>query len=417
MTQVRPAVAGLVAKLTGGRAFASVLNAIWLVIAARYLGVESFGRLVLLLSLSALVNVVNDFGLPSALTDLVARDREAARSALGHVILRRLGLGVLSAILLVAAYALVEGGEDLTPALLFAVSVLATTVYTSAAALLRGLRNVTAEAVNEFVSRGVVLAIGTAVVVNGGDLRVVALVYASVDLGSALVLAPIAYRRTSGAVEREPLEALRIRRLAPVALAAALGVMYMRIDVWLLAGLADNREVAYYASSYRFLDALLLPAYALGTMLLAAAADRTGADRINVIRRSLRGITAITAPIAILLAVLARPALSVAFGSSFAPAAPMLRLLALAAIPSATVAVLAPSAFLRGRSRAVVVFGGALTAEVLLDVALIPVFGGRATAAVTLLCQCVLAAALIQLLTSIDRPRRSSALQRVRTNE
>ncbi|MDQ6796400.1 MAG: hypothetical protein M3011_00005, partial [Actinomycetota bacterium] len=99
----------------------------------------------------------------------------------------------------------------------------------------------------------------------------------------------------------------------------------------------------------------------------------------------------VTIPLALAGVLFARPAMQVLFGAQFGQAAGLLRLLLVAAVPSAVVIVVAPLAFLRGRAVAVRGFLVMLVADVGLNLALIPAMGSAGSALATLACQVVLA--------------------------
>lgn len=380
-----------VGTLAGGRVAAAAISAAWLLVAARRLPMVTYGDLLLLLGLGLLLFVVNDFGLPLALTDTVARQPNVARSALVAVLARRLGLGFLSAVLVVLAYVAASGSPDLVAAGVFCVSVLATAVYSTAAAVFRASGRVRAEATNEVVSRVFVIVAGSWWLTHGGGLRAAVAVYAIADLTSAVVLTAMALRATAGAVEPVDTGRFALGHMAPVAVATGLGVLYFRVDLWLLALLRGAGDVARYGSAYRVLDGLLLIATAVAALSVTAVVRADAGQQRRVIGRLVKLSLLVTAPFAAIGVVFARPVMGVLFGAQYGQAAGLLRLLLLAAVPSAVVIVVAPLAFLRGRAAAVRGFLVMLVADVGLNLALIPAMGPMGSALATLVCQVVLA--------------------------
>jgi len=378
--------------LATGKVLAAAISAAWLLIAARGLPLDTYGDLLLLLGLGLLLYIVNDFGLPLALIDAVARDPGVARTAFMVVLARRLALGLVSAGLVVVAYLVASGRPDPVAAGIFGVSVVATAVYSTATAVFRATGRVRAEAVNEVVSRTFVIVVGSWWLIHGGGLRAAVGTYALADVASALILTAVAWRATAGAVGRLDTGHFALGRMVPVALAAGLGVLYFRVDLWLLALLRGSHDVAMYGSAYRLLDGLLLGATAVAALSLTAAARVGAEEQRRVIGRLVKLSLLVTVPVAVAGAVLAGPLMRILFGAQFGKSAGLLRLLLAAAVPSAVVIVIAPLAFLRGRAGSVRGFTVMLVVNVSLNLALIPVMGPAGSALATLVCQLVLAA-------------------------
>jgi O-antigen/teichoic acid export membrane protein len=307
------------------------------------------------------------------------------------VLRRRLALALLSALLVAGAYLVSSGHPDLVALATFCVSVVATAIYSTAAAVFRGHGRVRVEAVNEVVSRVFVLALGTWWLYHGGGLRAAVAVYAMADAASAVVLSVLAWRTTAG--RRRPVDAGRFAagRMVPVALATGLGVLYYRVDLWLLALLRGSRDVALYGSTYRVLDGILLGASAIAALSVTATVRAADADRRRVVGRLVGLSVLVTAPIALLGLVGAPQVMRVLFGARYAGAGPLLRLLLIAAVPSAVVTVVAPLAFLWGRSTTVKGYLWFLALDLALNLALIPAMGPAGAALATLFCQVLLA--------------------------
>jgi O-antigen/teichoic acid export membrane protein len=365
-----------------------------MVVAARRLALADFGDLVLLLGLGSLFLVVNDFGLPLALTDAVARRPEIGRRALAATLWRRLGLGLLSAALVTVTYMTAAEDRDWILPATFAVSILATTVYTSAAAYFRAVGRVRGESLNEVVSRLFVLCAGAWWLLHGGGLRAAVVVYAVADVASAITLGCSAWRGTSGATVHSDCRSLTLRRVYPIALAATIGVLYYRVDLWMVAVFRGSADVARYASACRVVEALLLGAAAVAAFTVPATAALAPVERRARLSRLVALGLALTLPFAAVIAGAGGTGMRLVFGDAYAGTGGLLRILTLGAIPGAVVTVLGPLAFLQGRSRAARAFGAVLVLDVTLNVALLPVIGVQAAAWSTLICQSVLAVLL-----------------------
>jgi len=281
---------------------------------------------------------------------------------------------------------------DLVAAGIFSVSVVSTAVYSTASAVFRASSRVRAESANDLVSRVFVILAGSWWLTHGGGLRAAVGVYAIADATSAIVLIGVAWRVTAGSVGSIGRGQFALRRMAPVAVATGIGVLYFRLDLWLLALLRGPRDVAMYGSAYRVLDGVLLAAAAIAALSVPAVA-RVGADQQRRVIGRLVGLSlALTVPFAVGGVIFAHPMIRVLFGARYEAAAGLLRLLLVAAVPSAVVTVVAPLALLRARGPAVRGFTVTLVTNVGLNLVLIPMMGPTGAAVATLACQAALAA-------------------------
>ena len=389
--------------LTLGRGLAGALSLVWLAVAARHLAFAELGDLVLLLSVGAMAAILADWGLPLVLNEAVAIAPERALATYRLVLRYRLGLGLVAVTCSSALYLAAAEDPSLGAPAVFGLSMLATAHHTTSSAALRGLGRVAPDALNEVLSRVMVLALGTLVVTRGHGILAIVTVYALADTGSAVVLSVVARRSLPGASDADRSRFAR-RRLAPLGIAALAGVVYYRVDMWLLAVLAGSEDVATYAVSYRLLEALLLPAGALTTVLVASIAGCDHEQAIRMVDRTVRIACLAAAPAVAVLVALASPLLRVVFGEPFGAGEAGLRILALSVLPSVAALLWAPLVALRGE-RLLLISVVCLGANVALNVLLIPPLGGAGAAIATVVGQVVFA---IGLRTELRRLRRRS---------
>lgn len=371
--------------LTGGRVAAAALSFVWLAVAARYLAVPEFADLALVLTVGAIMSAVTDSGLPLMLNEALAADPARGRATLLLVVRRRMLLTVGATLAMAAFYLLAAtDGNPVVPAV-FALSMFATALHTSCAAGLRGAGSVVPDAVNEVASRALVVVVGVVLVVNGGGVVAAVATYAAADLASAVVLGLVAWRRLS---PDRPADRSRfgVRRVLPVGLAAVAGVVYYRIDVWLLALMSDAAEVARYSVSYRLVDFLVLPAGALAVVMVGSTARQDDRAAVAKADRMARLLCFGVLPAVVVLAAIPEPLLRLAFGSDYGSGANVLRILAFAVPPSAAALAWAPLVALRHKGLLPITVG-CLAANVALNLVLIPDIGAAGAAVATVLGQ------------------------------
>jgi O-antigen/teichoic acid export membrane protein len=395
-----------IGRLAAGRLGAAALSAGWIVMAARHLIVPEFGDLVLLLSVGMIFATMADCGLSLLLSEVVALQPTVARSALVEVVRKRLALGVAASGTVVIAYVAVAADRSMAIPLIFAVSMLSTTVYTSASAVLRSQGRVGMEAVNEVVSRAIVLGLGTLWLTNGGGLRAAVVVYAVVDVASAVVLGSVATVTTRGMRETPRIGSLSLRRAAPLAVSSIVATLYYRVDIWLLSILADPRAVALYASSYRLVDGILLPSSAIGSLTVPSTAQCDAETAVRRLAKLSVLALSVVLPVAIAIALYAPVVLRTVYGEAYAAAGSVLVVLLLAALPTAVITVVGPRATLTRGKAVVLALLACLTLNVLLNILGVPRFGIMAAAWATVVCQWL----LLILVVGQLRPPRLGAL-------
>ncbi|MBC8099443.1 MAG: oligosaccharide flippase family protein [Armatimonadetes bacterium] len=125
------------------------------------------------------------------------------------------------------------------------------------------------------------------------------------------------------------------RRGLPFALAAVLAALQLRLGVILLERLTDSTQVGYFVAGGRFIEGGRILALGYLDALLPALAALAAQPAIlrHVFRRAAWLLTAGGVLFGILVSVSAQPLLTLTYGTAFAPAAPVLSLLAWTLLP------------------------------------------------------------------------------------
>lgn len=384
-----------VGTLGGGRVVAALLSALWMIVAARSLTTAEFGDLAVLLAVGAIVIIIGDLGYPFLLADAVSRSGHLSASTLAYVIGRRVGVGLLAAVVGVVAYLVVSDADQPLVAILFAVSLISTVVYSSLTAGLRGLGSFSVEAANDVGSRVLVLVVGWLVLAGGGGVVGAVAVYAAVDVLSLVVIA-LAIRPRLSDSDTVDTSALGFRRAWPLSTGRLLAAFYNRGDTWLMAALRGPVDAALYAAPYRILDGLVLLPRSVGAVAVTHSGERRRAGQSFWPPWTVAAVAAATMAVVVLpLVVFAEPIVTTLFGEDYESAAPVFMVLAASAVPGSVVAVLSPLAGLsKGHAFAALMTGLAAT-SIVANLVVIPVAGPVGAAWVNLVLQVVLAAVML----------------------
>jgi len=402
------------ALLTAGYLAGTVLAAVASVFLLRYLGVEDFGRYIVVMSIVAIVSGVTDVGLTivgqreyATVTQPGARRRLIANIA--GIRLALTPLGVLAG----AIFAVVAGYEsNLVAGVLLAGAglVLVNTAATYTVPLTVDLRFGATTAVQ--VSKQVALVVGFgALVAAAGSLTT----FFAVHIAAGLVMLVAAVALTGRGQAPGPSFALRewlplLRQTAPVAVALIVNVVYVRMLVIMTSLLVDAAETGLFATSYRVVEVFVgVPAFMVGAafplMAHAAASDR---DRLAYVLQRLAEVgLLVSLGLVLLLAFAAEPVIEVLGGSEYSGASTVLAIQAFALIGAFMTQVWVQALVSIHRQRALVLGNAvALVTVVVLGLLLIPPYEAHGAAVAAVVGEVVLAGAYLIMLARADAALR-----------
>jgi len=190
-------------------------------------------------------------------------------------------------------------------------------------------------------------------------------------------------------------------------------MLLFRVDVFLLGQIRSTAEVAVYSVAYRLLETVLFVTYAINYAVFPVMSATGSATRRRLgYERAMAVAAFVYLPFVVVCLTEGRSIIELLFGSQYAaPAAPVLAWLAPAPLFLAAAffgnSVLAAS----GRSRSLLLASSlALTTNVVLNLLLIPPYGGQGAAASTSVAYVVQTAVVLWALRGAERPRLVAAL-------
>lgn len=377
------------------------------IVILRLLGPEGNGRYALAVIVWLYVKTVSDFGLSLLATRDVARDPDAAGRVTGVTTLMRLvvlgGTSVLAGGYLAAGYLTGDlAGDTVLAALLLLASIIPSSFTEAVNSVLNGLERMTVAAwlnVTVSVARAplvVLLAASSLEVVGVAVAALVASVASAALYARAyrlLIALPIVWRldrRTAAGLARESW---------PLLAGALLVNLFFRVDVFIVQSFRGDRALGLYDAAYKLINLVtIVPSYV--TLAIFPALAVRGGDLVQL-RRVQRLAVYLLVWIAWgIVAVVtggAELAIRVLAGQDYLPeAAVLLQILIL----------FAPLSFLNGivqyvlvamneQRRIVPVFALAVAFNLAANLLLVPRFGARAAAGVTVATELVIFAAFL----------------------
>ncbi|MBI3176827.1 MAG: oligosaccharide flippase family protein [Chloroflexi bacterium] len=334
------------------------LTLVFIALIARRLGVAAFGQYAAMAALVFLGNAVTTFG-----TDMLLI-RETARAGgltpLAPVALwLQLALSVLwigSVMGIGFVFPAVLPAARL-PLIVYLLSLFPLAFYTVFSALLRAF-----ERMELFLALNLLTAllqtIGAAVLIRSQDdlLRLCAWLtltqLVAAGLGGVLCSRLVTFAALWRPVRLAEVWAL-LRVAWPLAALMALALFSQRLSVLMLLPLAGDAATGWFSAAARLVEGLKIGHYAVLGALLPTLSRRSSPEAGRLFRNSWAALLALSALLALALTLLADPIVMLIYGSRFAPAAHVLRLLAWSLIPYTFSAYLSLDFVTRGLERTV----------------------------------------------------------------
>jgi O-antigen/teichoic acid export membrane protein len=373
------------------------------IVLLRLLGPTGNGRYALAVILWLYVKTISDFGLSLLTTREIARDHTAAGHLVGTTTLMRLVVLLLASV--PAAGYLVVGVwhgslavETAVTAFILLLSIVPSSYTEAINSALNGLERMAAAAwLNIAVS---FVRAPLVIVLAASRLDVVGVAIAAVVAAAMSAdLYRRAFRKLSGERVIWALPAHRARWLLreswPLLANALLVNLFFRVDVFIIQGFRGDAALGMYDAAYKLINLVtIVPAYV--TLAIFPTLAHRGSDPVGMARVQAMATYVLVWIAWGIVAVVsggADIAIRVLAGSAYLPdAAHMLRLLIWFAPLSFMNGVVQYVLVAANHQRQIVpVFGVAVTFNLLANLALVPMFGAFAAAAVTVATEVVIA--------------------------
>jgi O-antigen/teichoic acid export membrane protein len=361
----------------------------------RHLGVEDFGKYVIVTSLIAIVAGLTEAGIPNvAAREFATRGRDDRDPLFANVLGIRLAIAAVG---VVAAIAFAVGaGYDSTMVAgtaLAGVGLLITTVQQTYAIPIGVQLRFGWLSMLDLLRQAFFVAIVVVLVLAGAGL----LPFLAATIPSSLLLLTLVVplvRGTAPLLPRfERTEWLRILRLVGVyAAAAAVGTMYVSAVIVTTSLVGTAQDSGYLGAAFRVFSVLgAIPLLLVSTAFpVLARAARTDPERLQYSVQRLIDISLIVGSWVALSTVFgAGFAIDVVAGSEFEEAVPVLQILGVALLTT-FLGVTGGLSLVSLHRHVALLIGNvvALTAVVALTVALVPEFGAKGAAVATLVADC-----------------------------
>ena len=239
----------------------SVVFLILLILAARYLGDEEYGKFSFAFAFVALFEVLADLGLKEYLLRESARKKDRTIILVGNGITAKIILSGVTAILLVTVSSFMSIEQDVRIVIyLLTFSALLKSYKLLFRSIFIGHEQFKLEAIVVLIERVILLVLGVIVLVMGWGLILFAIVF--MISGFISLISVIAfYNHYIGKLKiiwDFSYVKNMVKNSLPFGMTAAAFMIYFRVDTVMLSMLKNDAEVGWYNAAYRLIEGLIV---------------------------------------------------------------------------------------------------------------------------------------------------------------
>jgi len=318
----------------GGEVVGKLASLAFFVAMARKLGQDGFGDFVFALSLSTVLVLASGFGTEELVAREVARDRDRVHGYLADVVAVKI---ITSLVLLgLGAFAVNAVGYDPNARAAYyiiGIGAAAENLGRTWHSVFTAYERLELISVSLILQRTVTAAVGIAVLLAGGGLLAVAVVFTLGAFAGLLTASQVLRRHLVAPrwkFDRERWLPL-LKAGIPIGIAGTLMTILLRADAALLGvlvGSEDSSEVGIYGAAFRLVEGTLFISWAFSTAMLPwIARQHRNTDVAPGYELGLKAITSVLMPIALVFALLPGSVIDLLYGAGYTDAELPLQLL------------------------------------------------------------------------------------------
>lgn len=374
----------------------NIILLVIVIVAARKLGVEDYGKYAAVLAFVTLFEPLSDFGMRKYFAKEIARDKSKAQSAFANMVGIRIMLGMVAlGTIFVIANVVGYSSEMIILVNILAVAMLLRSFKFGIRAFLQAFDKYSYEAILLIFERLITVLVALIVLFLDLGLVIFVLVFPLVRILDIFITLKVFKMQVVVPGISFDMQAWKeiLKCCLPYALILGLGVLYSRIDIVMLSVMRPIQEAGLYSAAYTFIDILdmvpgILAASIFPTLSVLAMSDRI--SFVNLCQRTVRYLILAALPLMISGFLIGPELILLVFGSDYHAAAPVLRILLLSLVFSYLSSVGAIYLYsVDLQKQALLGMAIAVTINVILNYLLIPIYGyigaaiGTAVAQVT----------------------------------
>lgn len=306
----------------------------FVIVVARSLGDQDYGKYALMIYMGGLLTVLSDLGLNTLLIREVSRDNRLLAPYGGNIFSLRLLLSLGVLLLSAALLPWLGYSRDMVLLILLGVlSLLCNHLVEFFGAITNSLERFEYELLIKSLNKGLTVLAGLLALWLGTGIWGLALALLAAHGASCLLNGVIIQRRFAALTLGRDLALWRqlIRSVLPIGLSLVFVTAYVRLDIILLSLIrSDTAEIGWYSVPVKIIEALSLLPYLIMAGLFPIFSALSGADPEKLreaYQKALVYLVIVALPLVLLIARLADPGLVLIFGPYFKNSVPALRII------------------------------------------------------------------------------------------
>jgi len=392
---MRQMVAKNTAWLAIGEMVSRLIRAGLIIYAARVLGTEGYGVFSYALSLAALFTIFSDIGLSPLLTREIVKQPEKIKEYFSTSFILKLII-LLSTVLITLTIApffvKIEAARSLIPIIVILIAF--DSLRDFGFSLTRAENRMETEAGLKIATNFAITALGVIVLTIKPETQTLAIAYAAGSgIGLALLIGKLwhQFKNALAYFKKELIKPI-LTAAWPFAIMGLLGGFMINIDTVILGWFKGSHELGLYAAAYRpVLLFYVIPAF-LSTSLFPIMSrliqENKAEEMKKILQKSLALVLGVALPIALGGLIVAKPFITLLFGSEYSDASPAFQILMFTLFFVFPGTIISNAIFAYDRQRLFIfsMAGGAIL-NIVLDILLIPSYSIVGSAVATLISQ------------------------------
>lgn len=305
---------------------------------ARYLGTAGFGVLSTALSLAYIFAVFTDLGLSTIITREVSRDNSLQTKYFTNTTILRLGLALLTFILIVLFVNIVNlihhqyPPETVLVIYIIGASIIFNGLSGTFTAIFQALQKMEYQSIS-LILNSVLMFIGTLVAIYfSKDILFFAMLYVIANVVCLIFILSVYFWKYSLPKWDFDINFIKITLMAalPLSIVSIFTLIAFRVDTVLLSLFKSSVDVGIYSAPYRLFEAFLfLPAaFTISVFPIFSQFFISAKDSLKfTYQKSFKYLTILSLPIAVGVTLLAEPIILLIYKSSFLPSVLVLQIL------------------------------------------------------------------------------------------
>jgi len=306
-----------------GKVSSLLLQIIIVAFLARYLGVSGYGKYAFVFAYLSFFHILSNLGLNTILVREISRDKSLAPALIGHGILIRIFLSVVSFSLALLIITVLNYPLDTTKAVYVLSLILLFSAFQTPELIFQVYLKLQYSVLINFGNR--LLILGLILLAISQHQTLIFIIWMFVISNLVLVVSILIFSRKfvipKFAFNPKTLKWI-LRESWPVALSAIFITIYFKIDTIMLSFMKGDEAVGYYNAAYAIMTNLILIPAAYATAIFPVISEyfKSSPDSlVKIFKRSFKYLSSLALPIVVGGVILSKQIITFIYGEQFYP--------------------------------------------------------------------------------------------------